>query len=191
MMPTRLLAACVTLLLCGVPFIARAGVGDPRLINGVVEWPAAVTNESFVIVRGDDGVLYYVGIAAARREGAVTAGGRVSVLGLEGRSPHEITAVGVGCARNGGARASGSCRRTSERGRGDPQADSFDHTVGPATRCCGAEIADERHARGSDDSCRRTGLHAAAGGRDGATVEHRNRADAGADRRSPLGRAHR
>jgi hypothetical protein len=96
MMPTRLLAACVTLLLCGVPLIARAGAGDPRLVNGVVEWPAAVTNESFVIVRGDDGILYYVGIAAARREGAVTAGGRVSVLGLEGRSPHEITAVGVG-----------------------------------------------------------------------------------------------
>ena len=96
MMPTRLLAACVTLLLCGTPIIARAGSGDPRLINGVVEWPAAVTNEPFVIVRGDDGVVYSVGIAAARREGAVTAGGRISVLGLEGRGPHEITAVGVG-----------------------------------------------------------------------------------------------
>ena len=95
-MPTRLLAACVTLLLCGTPMIARAGSGDPRLINGVVEWPAAVTNEPFVIVRGDDGVVYSVGIAAARREGAVTAGSRISVLGLEGRGPHEITAVGVG-----------------------------------------------------------------------------------------------
>jgi len=96
MMLTRLLAACVTLLLCGTPMIARAGSGDPRLINGVVEWPAAVTNEPFVIVRGDDGVVYSVGIAAARREGAITAGGRISVLGLEGRGPHEITAVGVG-----------------------------------------------------------------------------------------------
>ena len=96
MVPTRLLAACVTLLLCGIPLIARGGAGDPRLVNGVVEWPAVITNEPFVIVRGDDGVLYYVGIAAARREGAVTAGGRVSVLGLEGRSPHEITAIGVG-----------------------------------------------------------------------------------------------
>jgi hypothetical protein len=96
MMPTRLLAACVTLLLCGTPMFARAGSGDPRLINGVVEWPAAVTNEPFVIVRGDDGVVYSVGIAAARREGAITAGGRISVLGLEGRGPHEITAVGVG-----------------------------------------------------------------------------------------------
>jgi hypothetical protein len=96
MMPTRLLAACVALVLCGIPLIARAGSGDPRLVNGVVEWPAVVTNETFVIVRGDDGVLYYVGIAAARREGAVTAGGRISVLGLEGRSPHEITAIGMG-----------------------------------------------------------------------------------------------
>lgn len=96
MMPTRLVAACVALLLCGIPLIARAGSGDPRLVNGVLEWPAVVTNESFVIVRGDDGVLYYVGIAAARREGGVTAGNRIAVLGLEGRSPHEVTAIGVG-----------------------------------------------------------------------------------------------
>jgi hypothetical protein len=55
-----------------------------------------VTNESFVIVRGDDGVLYYVGLAAARRDGTVTAGARVAVLGIEGRNAHEITAVGFG-----------------------------------------------------------------------------------------------
>jgi len=96
MMPTRLVAACVALLLCGIPLIARAGSGDPRLVNGVLEWPAVVTNEQFVIVRGDDGVLYYVGIAAARREAGLTAGSRIAVLGLEGRSPHEVTAIGVG-----------------------------------------------------------------------------------------------
>jgi hypothetical protein len=96
MTPSRLLAVCVTLCLLGIPLITSAGSGDPRLVNGVVEWPAAVTNESFLIVRGDDGVLYYVGIAGARREGTVAAGGRVSILGLEGRSPHEITAVGIG-----------------------------------------------------------------------------------------------
>src|SRR5262245_49722653 len=96
MVPTRLLAACLTLLLCGIPLIARAGSGDPRLVNGVLEWPAVVTNEQFLIVRGDDGVLYYVGIAAARREGGVTAGSRISVIGLEGRNPHEVTAIGVG-----------------------------------------------------------------------------------------------
>src|SRR5262245_64953137 len=96
MMPTRLIAACVALVLCGIPLMTRAGSGDPRLVNGVLEWPAAVTNEQFVIVRGDDGVLYYVGIAAARREGGATAGNRISVIGLEGRSPHEVTAVGIG-----------------------------------------------------------------------------------------------
>jgi len=33
-----------------------------------------------VIVRGDDGVLYYVGVTAALREGAITAAARVSLF---------------------------------------------------------------------------------------------------------------
>ena len=90
----RFLLACVTLV--ATPLIAVAGPGDPRLVNGVLEWPRTVTNESFVIVRGDDGVLYYVGLGATRRDGAMTAGARVAVLGIEGRSAHEITAVGLG-----------------------------------------------------------------------------------------------
>ena len=53
----------------------------------MLEWPSVVANEPFVIVRGDDGVLYDVGVTAARRVGAVTAGARVSVLGIEG-APH-------------------------------------------------------------------------------------------------------
>jgi hypothetical protein len=84
------------LLVLGAPLGAAAGPGDPRLIHGVLEWPAVMTNEPFVIVRGDDGVLYYVTVAATRRVGAVTAGARVSVLGIEGRGAHEITAVGLG-----------------------------------------------------------------------------------------------
>jgi hypothetical protein len=79
---------------------ALAGPGDPRLVNGVLEWPRAVTNEPFVVVRGDDGVLYYVGIAAARRDAALTAGARIAVLGLEGRTPHEISALGVGAGES-------------------------------------------------------------------------------------------
>jgi len=78
------------------PLTAAAAQGDPRLVNGVLEWPRALTNESFVIVRGDDGVLYYVGVASARREGTPAAGARVAVLGIEGRSAHEIAAVGLG-----------------------------------------------------------------------------------------------
>jgi len=76
--------------------VAVAGPGDPRLVNGVLEWPRTVTNEPFLVVRGDDGVLYYVGIAAARRDGPLAGGARVSVLGLEGRAANEVTALGVG-----------------------------------------------------------------------------------------------
>src|SRR5437879_3805389 len=76
--------------------VAVAGPGDPRLVNGVLEWPRTVTNEPFLVVRGDDGVLYYVGISAARRDGPLAAGARVAVLGLEGRAANEITALGVG-----------------------------------------------------------------------------------------------
>src|SRR5260370_11807706 len=72
--------------------VAVAGPGDPRLVNGVLEWPRTVTNEPFLVVRGDDGVLYYVGIAAARRDGPLAGGARVSVLGLEGPAAHQATA---------------------------------------------------------------------------------------------------
>jgi hypothetical protein len=96
MKPSRLRAACATLYVLGLPLAAAAGQGDPRLVSGVVEWPAVLTNEPFVIVRGNDGVLYYVGVAATRRDGTVTAGSRVSVLGLEARNGHEINAVGIG-----------------------------------------------------------------------------------------------
>jgi hypothetical protein len=90
----RFVLAC--LLVLAAPLTAAAAQGDPRLVNGVLEWPRALTNESFVIVRGDDGVLYYVGVASARREGTPAAGARVAVLGIEGRSAHEIAAVGLG-----------------------------------------------------------------------------------------------
>ena len=83
----------VVLAACAAAF---AGPGDPRLVNGVLEWPRAVTNEPFIVVRGDDGALYYVTIAAARREAALGAGGRVAVLGLEGRTANEISALGIG-----------------------------------------------------------------------------------------------
>ena len=96
MKPSRLRAACATLFLFGLPLAAAAGPGDPRLVSGVVEWPAVLTNEPFIIVRGNDAVLYYVSIAATRRDGPVTAGSRMAVLGLEGRNRHEINAVGIG-----------------------------------------------------------------------------------------------
>jgi hypothetical protein len=86
----------LVLVVFGAHAPAFAGPGDPRLVNGMLEWPRTLTSEPFVVVRGDDGVLYYITIAAARRDSALTAGTRVVVLGLEGRTSHEITALGIG-----------------------------------------------------------------------------------------------
>jgi hypothetical protein len=96
MTSSRLVAVFMMLLALGLPLNAGAGPGDPRLVNGVLEWPAVLTGEPFVIVRGDDSAVYHVTVAATRRAGAVTAGARVSVLGIEGRTAQEIIAVGLG-----------------------------------------------------------------------------------------------
>ena len=96
MTSSRVFAVCATLLVLGVPLTAGADPGDPRLVSGVLEWPVVATSTPFVIIRGDNGVLYYVSVAAARRAGAVKAGARVSVLGIEGPTTHEIRAVGMG-----------------------------------------------------------------------------------------------
>jgi hypothetical protein len=86
----------ILLLILAAHAAAIAGPGDPRLVSGILEWPLAVTNEPFVVVRGDDGVLYYVTITSARRDATLAAGARLAVLGFEGRAPHEINALGVG-----------------------------------------------------------------------------------------------
>lgn len=96
MSSSRVFAVCATLLVLGMPLTAGADPGDPRLVSGVLEWPVVATSTPFVIIRGDNGVLYYVSVAAARRAGAVKAGARVSVLGIEGPTAHEIRAVGMG-----------------------------------------------------------------------------------------------
>ena len=96
MTSSRVLAVCATLLVLGMPLTASADPGDPRLVSGVLEWPVVATSTPFVIIRGDNGVLYYVSVAAGRRAGAVKAGARVSVLGIEGPNAHEIRAVDMG-----------------------------------------------------------------------------------------------
>lgn len=79
------------------PF-AHAAPGEPKLVQGVLEWPAKLTVEPFVIVRADDGKLYYAEIKAAKRLEAapLTAGTRVSLLGSEATKPHEMTAIALG-----------------------------------------------------------------------------------------------
>jgi hypothetical protein len=96
MTPSRVFAVCATLLVLGMPLTVGADPGDPRLVSGVLEWPVVATSTPFVIIRGDNGVLYYVNVAVARRAGAVKAGARVSVLGIEGPNAHEIRAVDMG-----------------------------------------------------------------------------------------------
>jgi hypothetical protein len=75
--------------------IAAAAPGDPRLLKGTLEWPATLANEPIAVVRGDDGALYYVEASSAERLAAPITG-RVSVVGIEGMKPQELSAVIIG-----------------------------------------------------------------------------------------------
>jgi hypothetical protein len=77
---------------------AGAAPGDPRVLQGTLEWPSTVASEPFMVVRGEDGRLYYADISAAQRRTPepMTSGSRVAVLGVEGARPHEISALAVG-----------------------------------------------------------------------------------------------
>ncbi len=78
---------------------ALGGPGDPRLIQGKLEWPATLSgSEPFIVLRGDDGRVYYADVMAAQRyvQGSLSAGGHTALLGLEGIKPHEILAVALG-----------------------------------------------------------------------------------------------
>ena len=58
----------VALAVLGVSATAAvAAPGDPRVLQGTLEWPATVANEPFVVLRGEDGRLYYADISAAQR----------------------------------------------------------------------------------------------------------------------------
>jgi hypothetical protein len=77
---------------------AVAAPGDPRVLQGTLEWPATVANEPFVVMRGEDNRLYYADISVAQRRtpDPLTAGARMTVLGVEGSRPHEIAAIAIG-----------------------------------------------------------------------------------------------
>jgi hypothetical protein len=83
---------------------AQAAPGDPRVIQGTLEWPASLAAEPFIIVHGEDGRLYYADISAAQRRasGALSAGNRVSIFGVEGNRPHEVAAVAFGAGEASG-----------------------------------------------------------------------------------------
>src|SRR5688572_20729169 len=75
--------------------IAAAAPGDPRLVKGTLEWPATLATESIAVIRGDDGTVYYVDASTAERLGAPITG-RISVVGIEGMKPQELSAVIIG-----------------------------------------------------------------------------------------------
>ncbi len=77
---------------------AYATPGDSRLVQGILEWPAKLTVEPFIVVRADDGRWYYAEIRAAKRleSAPLTAGARVAILGTEATRPHEISAIALG-----------------------------------------------------------------------------------------------
>jgi hypothetical protein len=75
--------------------IAAAAPGDPRIVKGTLEWPATLASEPIAVVRGDDGALYYVEATSAERVAAPITG-RISVVGIEGMKPQELSAVIIG-----------------------------------------------------------------------------------------------
>ena len=81
-------------LLIAVP--AMAAPGDPRAVRGSLEWPASLSAEPFIVVRGDDGRVYYADVSTAKRMSTGTIAGPISLVGIEGNQPHEIAAVVVG-----------------------------------------------------------------------------------------------
>ncbi|HET7342730.1 MAG TPA: hypothetical protein VFL90_14805, partial [Methylomirabilota bacterium] len=91
-MKRLLIALALADLLAGPAFAAS---GEPRLLQGTIEWPSTLTSEPIVIVRGDDGRVYSVDVAGAVRHATtgLRGGARVAFLGLEGSRSHEITAL--------------------------------------------------------------------------------------------------
>jgi hypothetical protein len=91
-----LLPVTIVVLVCATE--ALGATGDPRAIQGRLEWPASLaTAQRFVVLRADDGQDYYVELTSVQRpgSGAGTAGSRISVTGVEGLRPFEITATAI------------------------------------------------------------------------------------------------
>jgi len=74
---------------------ALAAPGEPRTVKGTLEWPATLSAEPVAVIRGDDGAVYYVDASTAERRGSPITG-RVSVIGVEGMKPQEVSAVVIG-----------------------------------------------------------------------------------------------
>jgi hypothetical protein len=95
-LPALTVLVLSALVLTTVP--ALADPGEPRVVQGTLEWPATVSNGPFVVIRGDDGRFYYADIVSAQRRtpDPLTSGTRVAVVGIEGGHPYEIAALAIG-----------------------------------------------------------------------------------------------
>jgi hypothetical protein len=76
---------------------AAAAPGDPRVVQGTLVWPAALGDERFIVLKTGDGTMYYADVDSARSFAPepFRVGDRISLAGVEGKRPHEITAVAV------------------------------------------------------------------------------------------------
>lgn len=85
----------LALLVVVVP--AGAAPGDPRSLQGVLEWPANLGNERFLVMRADDGGQYVIDLAETQRLSPVSvrAGERMSVAGYEGARAWQIEAYAL------------------------------------------------------------------------------------------------
>jgi hypothetical protein len=95
----RSLAVLAALAVLGLSAPAAVALpGDPRVVQGTLEWPSSLGTEPFVVIRGDDGRLYYADIASGQKRttGSLGSGSRVAVLGVEGNRSHEIAAIAYG-----------------------------------------------------------------------------------------------
>jgi hypothetical protein len=94
-------------------------------MEGTLEWASAASGEPFIVIRGDDGRLYYVDTGSAQRSvpGALTGGTRVAILGIEGAKAHEVTALAIGTGSAAAlARAVTSAKTTSSPAVASPPA---------------------------------------------------------------------
>jgi hypothetical protein len=64
-------------------------------MRGSLEYPPSLSSDPVAVIRGDDGRSYYIDVSTAQRIGTAPISGRVSVVGVEGMRPYEISAVAI------------------------------------------------------------------------------------------------
>lgn len=85
-----------------------AAPADHRLVTGVLLWPARLIDESVAVVRGDDGVTYFVERSPAGPAPPLDAGRRVALVGREAFKPTHIVAAIIQPVPAGGSPVTGA-----------------------------------------------------------------------------------